>query len=162
MKSFLKLFALFFFLFAGFVRLVAAQGVGSSGQIQGTITDTTGGVVGSVSVTATDILKGITYTASTNGSGVYQIAGLPPSTYNVTAQQKGFQTETQTGLVLTVGQLAVIDIKIGGGDDTNVVEVTAEPPVVKTERGSQADTVTQRYIEDPADFAARLFDVHVA
>ena len=66
------------------------QGVGTSGQIQGTVTDPTGGVVGSVSITATDTLKGLLYTAATNASGQYQLAGLPPSTYNVTAKANGF------------------------------------------------------------------------
>jgi hypothetical protein len=124
------------------------QGVGTSGQIQGTVTDPTGGVVGSVSITATDTLKGLLYTAATNASGQYQLAGLPPSTYNVTAKANGFQTQTQTGLVLTVGQLALIDFKLTVATSAQQVEVTAEPPVVETERGSQSDTVTQRYIED--------------
>ena len=129
-------------------RASLAQGVGTSGQIQGTVTDPTGAVVGSVSVTATDMLKGLTYTAATNAAGQYQFAGLPPSTYKVTAKATGFQTQTQTGLVLTVGQLAVIDFKLAVATSSTQVEVTAEPPVVETERGSQADTVTQRYIED--------------
>ncbi|MGA8034643.1 MAG: TonB-dependent receptor [Candidatus Acidiferrales bacterium] len=129
-------------------RASLAQGVGSSGQIQGTVTDPTGGVVSSVSVTATDMLRGLTYTAATNAAGQYQFAGLPPSTYNVTAKANGFQTQTQTGLALTVGQLAVIDFKLAVATSSTQVEVTAEPPVIETERGSQADTVTQRYIED--------------
>jgi hypothetical protein len=124
------------------------QGVGTSGQIQGTVTDPTGGVVGTVSITVTDTLKGLQYTAATNGSGQYQLAGLPPSTYNITAKANGFQTQTQTGLVLTVGQLALIDFKLAVATSAQQVEVTAEPPVVEVERGSQADTVTQRYIED--------------
>ena len=129
-------------------RASLAQGVGTSGQIQGTVTDPTGGVVSSVSVTATDMLRGTTYTAATNAAGQCQFAGLPPSTYNVTAKANGFQTQTQTGLALTVGQLAVIDFKLAVATSSTQVEVTAEPPVVETERGSQADTVTQRYIED--------------
>jgi hypothetical protein len=148
MKSFLRVLAILAVICLGRASSTYGQGVGTSGQIQGTITDPTGGVVASASVTATDVLKGLQYTASSNASGQYQIAGLPPSTYNITAKQTGFQTQTQTGLVLTVGQLALIDFRLTVASSNTQVEVSAEPPVVETERGSQADTVTQRYIED--------------
>jgi Carboxypeptidase regulatory-like domain/TonB dependent receptor len=125
-----------------------AQGVGASGGIRGTVTDATGGVVVRAAVSAIDVDRGQKYEAVSDAGGQYQFASLPPSTYNVTAQISGFQTETQTGLVVTLGQIAVVDFHLKVATSSAEVTVTAEPPVVETERGSQADTVTQRYIED--------------
>jgi hypothetical protein len=125
-----------------------AQGVGASGGIRGTVTDATGGVVVKAAVSAVDVDRGQKYDAVSDASGQYQFASLPPSTYNVTAQISGFQTETQTGLVVTLGQIAVVDFHLKVATSAAEVTVTAEPPVVETERGSQADTMTQRYIED--------------
>jgi hypothetical protein len=125
-----------------------AQGVGASGGIRGTVTDATGGVVVRAAVSAVDVDRGQKYEAVSDAGGQYQFASLPPSTYNVTAQISGFQTETQTGLVVTLGQIAVVDFHLKVATSSAEVTVTAEPPVVETERGSQADTVTQRYIED--------------
>src|SRR5271154_4608516 len=125
-----------------------AQGVGASGSIRGTVTDATGGVVARAAITALDVDRGQKYDAVSDASGQYQFAALPPSTYNVTAQISGFQTETQTGLVVAIGQIAVVDFHLKVATSATQVTVTAEPPVVETERGSQSDTVTQRYIED--------------
>jgi hypothetical protein len=125
-----------------------AQGVGASGGIRGTVTDASGGVVPKAAVAVVDIDKGLRYDTTSDANGEYRFIALPPSTYNVTAQINGFQTETQTGLVVAIGQIAVVDFHLKVATSAAEVTVTAEPPVVETERGSQADTVTQRYIED--------------
>jgi hypothetical protein len=125
-----------------------AQGVGTSGSIRGTVTDATGAVVAQANISALDTERGQSYTAVSDATGQYQIASLPPSTYNIKVQISGFQTETQTGLSVAIGQIAVVDFHLKVATSASEVTVTAEPPVVETERGSQADTVTQRYIED--------------
>src|SRR3984957_6375024 len=125
-----------------------AQGVGASGGVRGTVSDTTGAVITKASIEALDINRGATYTAISDSSGQYQFTALPPSTYSLTAKISGFQTQTQTGLVVTLGQVAIVDFRLQVATSATQVTVTAEPPVVETERGSQADTVTQRYIED--------------
>src|ERR1700722_19776669 len=125
-----------------------AQGVGASGSVRGTVSDTTGAVITKASIEALDINRGATYTAISDSSGQYQFTALPPSTYSLTAKISGFQTQTQTGLVVTLGQVAIVDFRLQVATSATQVTVTAEPPVVETERGSQADTVTQRYIED--------------
>ena len=125
-----------------------AQGVGASGSVRGTVSDTTGAVITKASIEALDVNRGATYTAISDASGQYQFTALPPSTYSLTAKISGFQTQTQTGLVVTLGQVAIVDFRLQVATSATQVTVTAEPPVVETERGSQADTVTQRYIED--------------
>jgi Carboxypeptidase regulatory-like domain/TonB dependent receptor len=125
-----------------------AQGVGASGSIRGTVTDATGAVVPHAAVEVLDVDRGQTYDTFTDASGQYQFNSLQPATYSVTAHNTGFQTETQTGLSLNIGQVAVVDFHLKVATSATQVTVTAEPPVVETERGSQADTVTQRYIED--------------
>ena len=125
-----------------------AQGVGASGGIRGTITDATGAVISKAAVAAVDAGKGLRYETVSDAGGEYQFTSIPPGTYNITAQLAGFGTETQTGLVVTIGQIAVVDFHLKVATSAAEVTVTAEPPVVETERGSQADTVTQRYIED--------------
>jgi hypothetical protein len=125
-----------------------AQGVGASGGIRGTVTDATGAVITKTAVEALDVARGQRYDTLTDANGQYQFASLPPATYSISATISGFQTETQTGLVLNIGQVAVVDFHLKVATSASQVTVTAEPPVVETERGSQADTVTQRYIED--------------
>lgn len=126
--------------------VVSAQGVGASGNITGTITDSSGAVVPNVTVTAVETARGTQYTVHTDETGQYQITGLSPATYDVTAQVAGFATQLQKGAVVNVGATVVLDFHLNVATTAQTVEVTAATPVVETERGSQADTVTQAYI----------------
>lgn len=125
-----------------------AQGVGSSGNIRGTVTDPAGAVIPKASVTAEDVEKGIGRTGITDDNGRYELTGLPPATYRVTVKVAGFQTEVLKDVNVNVGQTVIVDfhMKISSGQE--LVEVTTELPVVETDRGHQADTVTEQYIKD--------------
>src|SRR3984957_8881413 len=125
-----------------------AQGVGASGSVRGTVSDATGAVIANASVQALDVDRGQTYDTVSDANGQYLFAALPPSNYTITAKISGFQTEAQTGLALTIGRIAVVDFRLKVATTATQVTVTAEPPAVETERGSQADTITQQYIED--------------
>lgn len=125
-----------------------AQGVGSSGSIRGTVTDASGAVLPNVKVTILDPQTGAERTAITDGSGQFQTTGLPPATYNLTAQHGGFGTEIRRGVVVGVGQTIISDFRLKVSQVAVEVEVTDEPPVVETERGSQANSVPEKYITD--------------
>ena len=125
-----------------------AQGVGASGNISGTVSDQTGARVPKANISAVEIATGTRYAAVTDSSGDYRLTEVPPSTYVVTAQISGFQTEIQRSVVVNVGETAVVDFHLKLATAGQTVEVTAEPPVVEPERGSQANTINQQYIED--------------
>jgi hypothetical protein len=123
-----------------------AQGVGSSGEIKGTVTDPSGAVVPKANIVAVEVDRGIQHTAVTDSDGQYQLTGLAPTTYNVSAQIPGFETMTQKGVVVNVGQTALVDFHLKVATAGQVVEVTSEALTVETERGSQANTLTDTYI----------------
>jgi hypothetical protein len=125
-----------------------AQGVGSSGTINGTVVDPTGAVVPKALVVAVEADRGILHSTETDTNGFYRLTGLPPTTYDVTARATGFETLEQKGLIVSVGSIEVVDFHLTLATSKAVVEVSAAPPVVEVQRGSQADTVVQRYIED--------------
>ena len=125
-----------------------AQGVGDSGSLSGTVTDPTGAVIPKGTITADDTSRGTRLSATVEGNGQYRFTNLPPGTYDLTAQIPGFQSQIQKGVVITVGQVANLDFHLQVATTSSVVEVSAAPPVVETERGGQANTITQQYIED--------------
>jgi hypothetical protein len=125
-----------------------AQGVGASGDIVGTVTDPSGAVVPKASVVAVETARGTQYTAVTGATGQYRLTGLLPAEYNVTAQVTGFQTVTQNGVVVNVGETSILDFSLKVATSGQTVEVSAAPPVVDTERGSEANTLTEQYITD--------------
>jgi hypothetical protein len=129
-------------------NLAHAQGVGSSGDIAGTVTDSSGAFLPKVTVSVVDTQTGLKRTAVTDGAGQYRVAGLSPSTYEVSAGLAGFATELRKAVPVAVGQTVVSDFRMKPSQVGTVIEVTSEPPVVETERGSQADRISQQYIAD--------------
>ena len=123
-----------------------AQGLGASADLTGTVTDPAGAEVPNAKVTVTDTARGLQRSVETDEHGFYRLSGLAPSSYKVTVEHSGFETEVFATVVVTVGQTAVLDIHLRLAGVTSQVEVSTALPVVETERGSQADTLTQDYI----------------
>jgi hypothetical protein len=123
-----------------------AQGVGSSGRIRGTVIDASGALLPNAVISIADPRTGFQRSVTTDSSGQFQTTGLPPASYDVTAQHGGFSTEIRKGIVVGVGQTLTVDFQLKVSQVSVQVEVTSEAPVVETDRGSQANSVPDRYI----------------
>jgi hypothetical protein len=128
--------------------IARGQGVGSSGTITGTVSDPTGAVAPNASIVAEETDRGIRHTAVADSSGQYHLLSLPAATYSLSVQLSGFQAEIMKSVVLGVGQTLVLDFHLKLASGSQQVEVTAEPPVVDTERASQANSLDEQYIAE--------------
>jgi hypothetical protein len=142
MKPLVVLFACLLFT----ASLAQAQGVGSSGAITGTVVDSSGAVLPKVAVTVVDTQTGVKREVVTDDTGLYRVTGLSPSTFQVRVVMAGFATEIRKGVTVGVGQTVVSDFRVKPSQVAMVIEVMSEPPTVETERGSQADRISQQYI----------------
>ena len=92
--------------------LVSAQAVApAAGAISGTTTDAQTGdsIQGAlVEVEST----GDFFSAETGVDGTYQIPGVPPGQYSVTASADGYEGETETGVGVTEGGTALVDFSL--------------------------------------------------
>lgn len=131
-----------------FTGMVYAQGIGASGDIKGTVTDPSGAVVGNATVTATDVANGIKHTVGTDNNGQFRLTGLKPATYSVSVSKTGFQSEIAKNVVVHIGQTSMVDFPMKVSQVSEQVEVTAEVPVVETDRGGQANVVNEQYIRE--------------
>src|ERR1700688_1530816 len=125
-----------------------AQGVATSGGITGTVVDAVGAVLPGVTISVVDTQTGLKRTVATDGAGHYRVEGLSPSTYEVSAALSGFATDLRRSVPVAIGQTVISDFRMKPAKVATVLEVTSEPPVVETERGSQADRISQEYIAD--------------
>ena len=136
----------------GMLSAAHAQGVGTSGEITGTVTDSSGGIVPKATVTVVDTQTGLKRTAITNNTGQFRVAGLSPAAYDISAEMAGFATEIRKSVTVAVGQIVISDFRLKPSQVKTLIEVTDRPPVVETELTSQADTIPQQYITDlPVD-----------
>jgi len=101
---------------------ILAQQV-TTGQILGSVTDSSGAVIPGAKVTITNTATGIAKTTVTNSSGSYFVPYLIPGTYVVGASKLGFERITKTGITLQVEQKAVVDVTLPVGSTTQTVAV---------------------------------------
>ena len=77
-----------------------AQSQAANGSIEGTVLDSSGGVLPGVTVTVTNADTGTSRSVVTNESGIYRAPLLPLGTYTVVAELQGFRKFEQTGVQL--------------------------------------------------------------
>ena len=111
------------------------------GSIQGTVTDATGAAIPGAQVKITSPGTGLTRTVSTNDLGGYIASELPLGIYNVTVERQGFRSLTLTKISVSVGAAVRADARLATGEVREVVEVTADVPMVETATNSTGGTI---------------------
>ncbi|HMB27731.1 MAG TPA: carboxypeptidase regulatory-like domain-containing protein, partial [Blastocatellia bacterium] len=122
-----------------------AQASSSTAELRGQVTDANGASIPNAKLTLTDLVKGSSRVAASDGEGNYAFLGLLPSSYDLKVEAQGF-TATTTRLELTVGKQANIPIKLAAGKIEVQVEVVGGGEVVETGRTEQASTVDAKQI----------------
>jgi len=118
----------------------------SNGSISGTASDDSGGALPGVTVTATNAATGGTRTTVSNAAGAYQLL-LSPGVYRVEAQLEGFQPVRREKVVVNIGTDVVMNfvMKVGVAE---TVTVTAEAPLIETERTQVSSVVNETAIQN--------------
>ena len=112
----------------------------SSGTLRGKITDPSGAVVPQATVTATGA-DGKLQIVQSNHDGVYEIRGLAPGSYTVTAVAKGFALDTEADVQINPGQTQDFDIQLEIAVEQQHVEVQEESPTVAVSPENSAGTI---------------------
>ncbi len=125
---------------------IQAQGVGASGDLKGTVTDPAGAVLPGATITLVDVARGLSRTETTDTQGEYLFAAVRPATYDLRAERTGFETQVKKGIVVSVGQTAIVDFTLKLSAVLTEVTVTAQTPVVETEKTQQSNLIGENYI----------------
>src|SRR5262249_52191459 len=125
-----------------------AQGGVATGDLHVTVKDARGNAIVDATVTARDTAKGLERTATGDGQGGYNARLLPPGTYAVAVDAKGFQGILSTGVSVTVGGLVELPITLAVATGKEVVEVSSQAELVETSRSSTTDTIGERRIDN--------------
>src|SRR5579863_1563412 len=108
----------------------------NTGEIKGTVMDSTGAVVGGVSVTIANIETGVNTVTTTNSAGIYDVPSLPTGSYAITFSKAGFKDLVRKGVTLQIQTIAV-DATLQIGNTSETVTVTGEVPLLQTETSDQ-------------------------
>jgi hypothetical protein len=101
-----------------------------TGQITGTVRDSSAASIANAQVTVTSSDRGAVRVTKTNGAGEYVVSGLPGGTYDLQVEAPGFKKYQAKGVILRVAQKTRADAVLSVGGSTS--EVTVEGTSVGT------------------------------
>jgi hypothetical protein len=128
--------------------IALGQGGVATGDLHVTVKDPKGSLVANATVTVRDTAKGLQRAATGDGQGGYSARLLPPGTYSVAVQASGFASTENTGVTITVGELAELQVALSLATTSQVITVTSQAELVETSRSSTTDTIGQRRIDN--------------
>lgn len=120
----------------GLLKITCAWGQVEQGNITGTVSDQSGGVVPGVIVRAINTQTQVTAETTTNESGVFRLPFLSAGEYNVTAERDGFDITRIQNIRITVGLTATINMTLRAG--TTRQELVVEASAVQLEEQTAA------------------------
>jgi hypothetical protein len=144
MRSILRVFIL-----SGLLGAVAfGQSAAINGQISGTVTDPSGAPVAGARVEAVNAETGYQQATTTAESGQYQLPLLPLGEYSVRVDAQKFTPHRRTGVVLSAGAVATIDVSLQLQGVATEVLVEGGAPVVDVGRTDVGSTLSSNAIQN--------------
>jgi hypothetical protein len=103
------------------------------GSINGTVKDSSGGVVGKVAVKARNLGTNLTQTASSKDDGSFSLVDLPIGTYEVSFSKDGFKTEVHSRIIVQGGTTTTVNGSLQPGEVSMSITVSGTPLLNQTD-----------------------------
>ena len=119
-----------------------AQSV-NSGDIRGTVSDTTGALIPGVTVTVLNVDTGVSKDYPTNQDGLYDTSSIVIGSYTLTFTKDGFEQLVRGPISLQVG-FTTVNAQLQVGSTKQTVTVSADVPLLQTETMEQSTTLESK------------------
>jgi hypothetical protein len=116
------------------------------GSVVGSVTDASGSAVPQAAVTLTNLGTAERRGMVTDASGNYQFVNLVPGQYKIDVEKTGFRRFAREPITVEVQSAVRIDVPMQIGDVTQVIEVSAQTPLLQTENASLGQVVESRKV----------------
>jgi hypothetical protein len=112
------------------------------------VTDPSGATIIGATVTITSLQTAHVDRAQTDKIGYYHVHHLPPGAYRIRIEAAGFKVTVLNEVEVNASATTPADAVLKVGTASEVVEVAAGAPLVQTEEGRLANTVSTREVEN--------------
>jgi hypothetical protein len=131
----------------GVLLMFPAASFAQDATLSGVVTDSTGGVLPGVTVTAIHEESGNSFLAVTDGRGAFRLP-LRIGSYRLSVELAGFSTVTRTGLQMQVGQQVSVNLQMAPSSLQETVTVTGEAPLIDLTTSTVSGNIDQRQVQD--------------
>ncbi len=147
-KRYLKLPSVLCLILLLGVSMSRMQSQTLTGEIEGTVTDATGGAIPDASVTVSSpaLITG-TRSMHTDGAGYYKFLELPPGTYTVHVEKQGFNAFLANGVVVDAAVDVTSNAKLSVGNVAQQIVVNANAATIDPENVSVQAVLGQQLLE---------------
>ena len=121
---------------------------GTSGSLTGEVSDPTGALVSTATVTLINLGTNYSQAVKTDGTGVYLLKPLEPGNYSLTITAPGFTKYVQTGIVINANEYATQNVHLQVGATGETVSVTADAELINTTTAELGMTVNQTSVTE--------------
>ncbi|MEK7406895.1 MAG: TonB-dependent receptor [Acidobacteriota bacterium] len=125
-------------------RVLAAQS--GHGELSGTVRDATGLPISGASIEIRETATGAVYQAPTQSAGEFHFFALPPGRIDLTAGKDGFRQLRRLGIQVQAGDRLHLDLTLEVGEVSEVLDVHADAPLLRLNRGTAAFVVEQKTV----------------
>jgi hypothetical protein len=125
-----------------------AQSQATTGQIAGTVVDTSGGALTGATVRVSNQATGLQREALTNDRGLYVVSSLPAGTYDLAIEADRFQPAIIQSVEVALGAVVTIHARIEPAGVSEALTVTSRPTSVDLASGAPATTFLPAVIAD--------------
>ena len=128
-------------LLVGLLSTAMAIAQMQTGQVTGTVKDSSGSIIPGATVTVRNVDTGVIRTSSTNELGNYTVPLLDAGQYQLTVTKEGFHTAARDRIALHVADSLRLDFVLELGSVTETVEVHAAASMVQSETAAMGTVV---------------------
>ncbi len=130
----------------------------STATLKGAVYDPNQAAIPGAIILVTNIERGISQKVTSGEDGTYRIPLLPPGVYRVEVQAEGFEKAVAPSVELTIGQAAILDVRLQLGSVKTEVDVTEGVVLIETEKTQQANTLNKAQIENLPNLTRNFTD----
>jgi hypothetical protein len=127
---------------------VLSHAQSTNAQISGLVSDTTGAAVMGAEVDAVNSATGVSYSNTTNSSGLYVLPQLLPGHYTISVTKAGFGTAKRSGLTLRTGDHLSMNFELKPGMVQESVTVSDTVPLMNADQSSSSTVLDNKMITE--------------
>jgi len=140
---------------------VFAQSNASDAAMDGYIQDASGARISAAQIAARNISTNVELTTTTNNEGYYRFPLLKVGEYDLRVSATGFSEFKQSGIRLSVGKQARIDVSLKVGALTDSVTVTADAAIVDQGKIAQQEVLGEKELRSLPITSRNVYNFHL-